>query len=76
MAYHPDFSDSRNFAMLLKHPSVVGKKQFEAESECKDQGEPQQRAEDQRWQHGLTVGTERDMKTGHKWRYSQCLEYN
>lgn len=52
--------------MLLKHPSVVGEQQFEAESECEDQGEPQQSAEDQRRQHGLTLGTERDIETGQR----------
>lgn len=44
--------------MLLKHPSVVGEQQLEAESEREDEGEPQESAEDQRRHHGLTLGTE------------------
>ncbi len=52
--------------MLLKHPLVVWEQQFKAEPESEDEGEPQQSAEDQRWQHGLTLGTERDMETGQR----------
>lgn len=63
-AYHPDFSDVGNSAVLLKHPLVVGEQQLEAESEREDEGEPQQSAEDQRRHHGLTLGTEGDMETG------------
>lgn len=66
MAYHPDFGDVGNSAVLLKHPLVVGEQQFEAEPEREDEGEPQQSAEDQRRQHGLTLGTERDMEAGQR----------
>lgn len=48
--------------MLLKHPLVVGEQQLEAESQCQDEGEPQQSAEDQCREHGLTLGTEGDVK--------------
>lgn len=47
-SYHPDFGDVRYSAVLLKHPLVVGKQQFEAESERQDEREPQQSAKDQR----------------------------
>lgn len=57
-AYHPDFGGVGNAAVLLKHPSVVREQQFQAEPESKDEGEPQQSAEDQRRHHGLSLGTE------------------
>lgn len=58
VAYHPDFGGVRHPAVLFKHPLVVGQQQFEAEPEGEDEGEPQQSAEDQRWHHSLTLGTE------------------
>lgn len=61
-SYHPDFSGVGNSAMLLKHPLVVGQQQLKAESQCQDEGEPQQSAEDQCREHGLTLGTEGDVK--------------
>lgn len=62
--------------MLLKHPSVVGEQQLQAESECKDQGKPKQCAEDQSWHHGLALGTEGHVETGHNQgkEYRQYLE--
>lgn len=48
--------------MLLKHPLVVGEEQLEAEPERQDEGEPQQGAEDQHRQHGLTLGAERHVE--------------
>lgn len=65
-SYHPDFGDVRNSAVLLKHPLVVGEQQLEAESERQDEREPQQSAKDQRGHHGLTLRTERHMKTGQR----------
>lgn len=62
LSYHPDFSSVGNPAMLLKHPLVVGEQQFQAEAQCQDEGEPQQSAKDQCREHGLTLGTERDVK--------------
>ncbi len=72
-AYHPDFSDGGNSAVLLEHPVVVGEQQFEAESEREDEGEPQQRAEDQRRHHGLPLSTERDVETGQRRRGGNYL---
>lgn len=40
LTYHPDFREVGNSAVLLKHPSVVGEQQLQAEPECEDQGEP------------------------------------
>lgn len=52
--------------MLLKHPLVVGEQQLEAEAQRQDEGEPQQSAEDQRRQHGLALGTERDVEAARR----------
>ena len=76
MTYHPDFGDIGNSAMLLKHPSVVGEQQFKAESERKDQWQPQQCAENQCWHHGLSLGTEWNMEAGHKKYNGLCSKEN
>lgn len=65
-SYHPDFGGVGDAAVLLKHPLVVGEQQLEAEAQRQDEGEPQQGAEDQRRQHGLALGAERDVEAAHR----------
>lgn len=52
--------------MLLKHPPVVGEKQLEAEPEREDEGQPQQRAENQRRKHRLALSAERHVEAARK----------
>ena len=73
MTYHPDFGGVGDPAVLLEHPLVVGEKQLEAEPEGEDEGEPQQSAEDQRRQHGLTLSAERHVETGQREKNNYCL---
>ena len=62
--YHPDFGGVGHSAVQLEHPAVVGEEQLEAEAQCEDEREPEQGAEEQRRQHGLTLGTQSRMETG------------
>lgn len=74
-AYHPDFCDIGHTAVLFKHPLVVGKQQFETEPESEDEREPEQSAEDESRQHGLTLGTERQMEAAERERGEGISRY-
>lgn len=56
---HPDFGGVGHLAALLEHPTVVGEELLQAHAHGEDEGEPEQRAEQHRRHHRLTLGTQR-----------------
>lgn len=65
--YHPDFGGTAQFAVLGKHPAMVGQQQLQGVAHCDDKGHPQARAEQDAADHvlclaghGATMGTRRD----------------